>query len=205
MSKNILKNLEESRAGIVEALTERASHVCKSAPAFIINEMEDAPDQQRPHLTRDEVARMLAQYEQGNDPAWPTERCPSGVWRTNRFQPDLTTDFSTENNDEGVDGWDYDIEEGVNEDANEDADHENLESPSEDPLTVLVNKAIHNGADLEVTLGDGNTIVLDPHTLQGISNAGLLSDFHRYISDIETFAAAISHPIASSNEVDSDE
>lgn len=184
-------DLELLKKTVVESLHDRASRVCEQTIVHM-NEMEDAPDQKVRAMSREEVARMLSQYEQRSDPDWKNERCEDGIERVNKYSADLGADYVPADN-LPKDEWTYEIQvkNGVAEDVAGDITGN---TPKTD-LTDLFDKAIHGGDDIEVELGDGNTIMLDPHTCQIVKNNGLLANFQGAIGSLESFAAAIGHEI----------
>ena len=58
-----------------------------------------------------------------------------------------------------------------------------------------IDKAIHNGQDIEFELGDGSIIVLDPHSLTALKNSGGLRDPDSTFSSLEALSSVLAFEI----------
>ena len=92
-----MKTEIDLKSQIMGALNDRAAYLLENSGSVVVSilsEMEDAPDQQIMPLTREQFARLLANYESRiENPTYDNfvrERSIEGALRVNRYQPDLS-------------------------------------------------------------------------------------------------------------------
>lgn len=137
----------------------------------VVLEMQDAPDQWQTPLSREAVARMHASYEIHHeaDDTYHAER--EAVGHTAQYQPDLAADyvfaFSTPDHEENPGEC----------------------SPSDwvSAAEEVFSAAMTSGNDVELELGDGNSIYIDSHEAGRLLHSKQICHLDKFVSSLELF------------------
>lgn len=203
-------NSIKTREAIREGLNDKA--------AAVIAEMQDAPDQQVFGLTRDQVAKLHASYEvrQDHDDTYVNDdynRDVEGAMRASKYPPEVKSDYLPDDPDAldnpnqiqpaGLMAYDFDFEQPVGSD-DEDSDEnwsgldnpfhesvseEEIDSTSPSILKQVLLHAAHIGEDVELVLGDGASIFLDPVSIGHMIHSKSLDKLTTAVHSIDTFGS----------------
>lgn len=183
----------------------------------IISEMKLAPDQIGFGFSRDDLEKMFGQYERRVDADYidnqPEARSVEGMKRAVWYFPEKVSDFLPDDIEpsneypKGMMPWDYEIEVQPDDDLDkrtysanlsgefnvyesEDGSNEEVDLdkvPGDDDLLQLIDGAIASGYDIELVLHSGESVFLDPVTLQHIKNNKLHAHMLLSVGDSSEF------------------
>ena len=219
-----MKTEIDLKSQIVEALNDRAAYLLEnsgSVVASILSEMEDAPDQQIMPLTREQFARLLANYESRiENPTYDNfvrERSIEGALRVNRYQPDPINDWKTQapidndtqDNPGKVEPWEfyvdpipagYEPHSPTDNDEVELSGYDNVQESTDvmtydDSQALMVQGlqlAASEGNDVKLELADGNDVYLSPDDVKKLIGSGFVNQLGHAMCDIRTFAQFMS-------------
>ena len=148
---------------IKESLAEMATAV--------VLEMRDAPDQMVAPLSRDDVARIHASYEIHHeaDDTYHAER--EAVGRTSEYQPDLAADYV------------FSFSAPDHEENPGSCTPSDWVSAAEEVLSA----AVTSGNDVELELGDGNSIYIDSHEAARLIHSKKIGQMDKFVDSLELF------------------
>lgn len=186
-------DLVAMKANLLESLNSKAEYVMKKSADVVrtnLQEMRLHPSEEIPTMPRDAVAAMLSTHTRHVDPH--ADDVDEADDRKN--EPVQSVD--------GVSAWKYSVIDMESKmphrfaiDSIYSESEESADCDDRDFIGSAIDKAIEKGQDIEFILGDGNTIVLDPHSLTALKNSGGLRDPDSTFSSLEALSSVLSFEI----------
>ena len=214
------------RSAIFESLNEKATIVAEASIDVIAMQLQEtklAPDQNKFGMSKEQVHKLLTTRERHVGPHADqnadTNSSIEGQMKANYHQPESVAD--NEVDDKSVISaeatWNYDVVDMESQtprrfaidsaytegdDSSSNVGHICVGDESDSGAAQAhVDKAIASGSDIMFELGDGNHIVLDPHSLQGLKNSGKLACLGDILGSIEDFSNALGMKVGDESDV----
>lgn len=196
-------NLEEMKSSIVAELHAKAAHVIGSVKTSIQEMKDAPDQQIYPLTRDEVARLLASweRHSDEDDGSHMSglSRDYEGMLRVSEYPPEVESDYLPDHPEDAIDGvtrpaglmpYDFDCaiipdtDMGMEEDddrdwsgadntTNESVDLVNAAHSDSASAEDVVRHAIAVGGDVEVVLGDGNTVYLDPHTAQAMLNIGM--------------------------------
>lgn len=183
-------DLVATKASLLESLQTKAAYVMEKSVEVVrtnLQEMRLHPSEEIPPMTRSSVEAMLSTRTRHVDPH-------ADEVDDHKNEPAQSVD--------GASAWKYSVIDMESKmphrfaiDSIYSESEESADCDDRDFIGSAIDKAIEKGQDIEFILGDGNTIVLDPHSLTALKNSGGLRDPDSTFSSLEALSSVLAFEI----------